>query len=105
MFEIKENHRVVDHEKVTTYSRKVVGANILEVEAGTTGFCGGDGGHGGRTYFRVQDLAGTAIDVFAIDGGRGFEVALAGDSELETIVASLKFITQVLEEELLEVRR
>ena len=56
MFEIKENRRVLpDGTEITTYSRDVISANILEVEAGTTGYKGGDTGHGGRTYFRIAD--------------------------------------------------
>ena len=56
MYEIKEKRRMLpDGTEITTYTRDVVSANILEVEAGTTGFMGGDTGHGGRTYFRIQD--------------------------------------------------
>ena len=50
MYEIKEKRRMLpDGTELTTYTRDVVSANILEVEAGTTGFMGGDTGHGGRT--------------------------------------------------------
>ena len=62
MFEIKENRRVLpDGTEITTYSRDVISANILEVEAGTTGYKGGDTGHGGRTYFRIADAASTVL--------------------------------------------
>ena len=38
MYEIKEKCRTLnDGTEITTYSRDVVSANILEVEAGTTG--------------------------------------------------------------------
>ncbi len=57
MYEIKENSRILkDGTELTTYTRDVVSANILEVEAGTTGYQGGDSGHGGRTYFRIEDV-------------------------------------------------
>ena len=60
MYEIKEKRRMLpDGTEITTYIRDVVSANILEVEAGTTGFMGGDTGHGGRTYFRIQDEGST----------------------------------------------
>ena len=50
MYEIKENRReLFDGTEITTYTRDVVSANILQVEAGTTGYKGGDTGHGGRT--------------------------------------------------------
>ena len=39
MYEIKENSRILkDGTELTTYTRDVVSANILEVEAGTTGY-------------------------------------------------------------------
>ena len=51
MYEIKENRRrLKDGTEISTYTRDVVSCNILEVEAGTTGYRGGDTGHGGRTY-------------------------------------------------------
>ena len=107
MYEIKEKRRMLpDGTEITTYTRDVVSANILEVEAGTTGFMGGDTGHGGRTYFRIQDEGSTDMKVNTyVDryGGTGFEVFLGGDCELETMIRALKFITKVLEEESREV--
>ena len=106
MFEIRENRRLLpDGTEITTYSRDILSANILEVEAGTTGYKGGDSGHGGRTYFRIADAAGTDIQVYPIGhyADEGFEVVLGGDCELETIIRALKFITKVLEEEAREV--
>ena len=107
MYEIKENHReLFDGTEITTYPRDVVSANILQVEAGTTGYKGGDTGHGGRTYFRISDEASTDIHVRPFMGRfgcNGFEVTLGGDCELETMIRALKFITKVLEEESEEV--
>ena len=106
MYEIKEKRRVLpDGKEITTYTRDVVSANILEVEAGTTGFMGGDTGHGGRTYFRIENSGGTDIQVRPICryADEGFEVFLGGDCELETTIRALKFITKVLEEESQEV--
>ena len=106
MFEIKENSRILpDGTQIKTYSRDILSANILEVEAGTTGFMGGDTGHGGRTYFRIEDAASTDIQVHPLGryADEGFEVILGGDCELETIIRALKFITKVLEEESQEV--
>ena len=107
MFEIKENRRVLpDGTEITTYSRDVISANILEVEAGTTGYMGSDSGHGGRTYFRIQDSASTDMEIRTFvdkHGCNGFEVFLGGDCELETTIRALKFITKVLEDESKEV--
>lgn len=108
MYEIKENRRKLnDGTEITTYVRDVYSANILEVEAGTTGFMGGDTGHGGRTYFSIKDAGSTDIDINVIrdryGDAEGFEVVLGGDCELETMIRALKFITKVLEEESKEV--
>lgn len=108
MYEVKENSKVLtDGTKFTTYEREVVSANILEVEAGTTGYKGGDTGHGGRTYFRISDAACTDMDVHVFHdhygNTDGFEVILGGDCELETMIRALKFITKVLEDESREV--
>jgi hypothetical protein len=57
MYEVKENRRKLqDGTEITTYTRDVVSANILEVEAGTNGYQGGDTGHGSRTYFRISRM-------------------------------------------------
>lgn len=103
MYEIKEKRRQLrDGTIITTYSRDIYSANILEVEAGSTGYMGGDSGHGGRTYFRINDLGGTDIDVKVkrdhFGDTEGFEVLLGGDCELETMIRALKFITKVLED-------
>ena len=107
MYKIKENSRILkDGTELTTYTRDVISANILEVEAGTTGYMGGDSGHGGRTYFRIEDAASTDMEVRSYVnkyGCPGFEVVLGGDCELETMIRALKFITKVLEEEAAEV--
>ncbi len=106
MYEVKEKRRkLLDGTEITTYTRDVVSANILKVEAGTTGYMGGDSGHGGRTYFRIEDQGSTDIQVLPIGrhGHEGFEVFLGGDCELETMIRALKFITKVLEDESQEV--
>ena len=107
MYEIRENRRrLKDGTEITTYSRDIYSCNILEVEAGSTGYMGGDTGHGGRTYFRIEDAASTDMEVRSYVnkyGCPGFEVVLGGDCELETTIRALKFITKVLEEEAAEV--
>lgn len=107
MYEVTERRRKLDDgTEITTYTRDVVSCNILQVEAGTTGYMGGDTGHGGRTYFRIKDEGGTDIDIKPFMdrfGSEGFEVTLGGDCELDTMIRALKFITKVLEEESEEV--
>ena len=105
LYPAKKRIRAIDRSKVTTWSREIINCNILEVEAGTNGYQGGDSGHGGRTYFRIEDQGSTDIQVLPIGryGDEGFEVFLGGDCELETVIRALKFITKVLEEEAAEV--
>ena len=101
MFAITEGTRRIGGIEISTYKREVVSTNILEVEAGTNGYQGGDGGHGSRTYFRIKDIASTEMDVRITRdkyGCEGLEVTLGGDCELETIITALKFITNVLED-------
>lgn len=102
MHEVKERTRIVGSRRITTYSREIYSANILEVEAGTNGYCGGDTGHGSRTYFRIEDKSSTDMVPTIIEhlmGANGLEVALGGDCELATIIEALKFIVQVLEDQ------
>ena len=86
--------------KVTTWSREIVNCNILEVEAGTNGYQGGDSGHGSRTYLRLKDLGSTDIrcnveaDQFGCDS---IEIILGGDAELETMKEALRWMLSVLE--------
>ncbi len=107
MYEVIEKRKMLpDGTEISTYTREVISANILEVEAGTTGYMGGDSGHGGRTYLRIQDSASTDMEIRTFvdkHGCNGFEVFLGGDCELETTIRALKFITKVLEDESKEV--
>lgn len=82
MYKIKENQRILnDGTEIRTFSREIVSANLLSVGAGTTGYKGGDTGHGGRTYFRIEDDGGTDIQTHPIGryADEGFEVTLGGD--------------------------
>lgn len=83
--------------------KELVDANIIKVSAGTTGYKGGDTGHGGRTVFRLLDKAGTDMRV-SINGGEPQdvqEVALifGGDSELNTFKKALLFAYETLEQQ------
>jgi hypothetical protein len=100
MYEIKKNKlSFADGIELTTYSREVDNGNVLDVEAGTTGYQDNDGDHRSRTYFRITDAGCTDMQVTKCSDGRGFQVVLDGDCELETIQHALKFITKVIEQE------
>lgn len=105
MYEIKATDTVIDGQGLTVYSREIINANILEVAAGTTGFCGGDSGHGCRTFIRIRDLGGTDLRAYvkpsryAYDKAEEVEIVLGGDTELETIIEGLEFILQALKDD------
>lgn len=105
MYAITESTRLIGGIEIPTFTRDICSCNLLEVEAGTNGYQGGDTGHGSRTYFRIENEGGTDIQVHPL--GRfedeGFEVILGGDCELETMIRALKFITKVLEDQTKEV--
>ena len=105
MYEVREHTRKIDGMEIPTFTREIISANVLSVEAGTNGFQGGDSGHGSRTYFRITDCGSMDIHVntHGFAGDEGFEVFLGGDCELETIIRALKFITKVLEDQAKEV--
>ncbi len=88
------NIRNVNGERVTTLIERCSHANIIEVEAGTTGFRGGDTGHGARTYFRIKDLGGTDMKITNINGGVVIE--LGGDAEIITFIKALEFAVSIL---------
>ena len=105
MYAITEKEKNIDGTIITTYNREIYSANVLEVEAGTNGYQGGDTGHGSRTYFRIENAGGTDIEAHLVGpyGTDGIEVFLGGDCELETIITALKFIIKVLEDGATEV--
>ena len=94
--EIKQHIRTMGKHQITTYSREIVSANIIEVEAGTNGYCGGDSGHGSRTYIRIENAGGTDLRVTPNEHNDGVILKLGGDCELTTIIKAFKFVIKVL---------
>lgn len=45
MHEVRQHFREIDGNNVPTYMENICSANIIQVEAGSTGYCGGDSGH------------------------------------------------------------
>ena len=102
MYEIRRSAREVNGVKIETWIAELVNANIIEIEVGTTGFCGGDTGHGGRTYLRIKDLASTDIRASVIEDKYSdmeeVSLELGGDTELYTFIEALEFALKVLKE-------
>ncbi len=98
MFEIKKNEKKINGVNVTTFERNVeYGGTALEVEAGTTGFCGGGRAEGGRAFVRIS---AKVADFYAKAGDKNTDVMIAvcGDEEIMALVESLAFALQALVE-------
>lgn len=80
---------------VNTIRGELASANIMEFSVGTTGACGGDAGHGGRTFIRMDFRNSDAFKVVAFEPGV-VEIALGGDCELQTLTGALEFMSLVL---------
>lgn len=115
----------IDRIDVPCKEVEILNANIIKVAAGTTGYKGGDTGHGGRTFFGIRNEAGTdmritfsaerwnstggELEVEEADGhtnifGRNLEadricIEFGGDAELETFIEALEFALETLKEQ------
>jgi hypothetical protein len=78
---------------------QINGATVAQVRVGTTGYKGGDAGHGGRTRFEYQDLNGDVM-IKATHGGKGVTVELLGDSELDNLLQGLEFAAATLRKQI-----
>ena len=90
----------VDGKVFPIYIQEIECANSIEIAAGTTGYKGGDSGHGCRTFIRICNLGGTDIRVKKLGdeyNDEGVEIVLGGDCELDSIIEACKFIADVLE--------
>lgn len=81
--------------------KEITDCNILGVKVGTTGYKGGDTGHGGRTLLELKDLASTDMRV-SVDGkelvdAQKVTLVFGGDSELDTFKEALLFAYKTLE--------
>lgn len=82
--------------QITTKTKQIFNASILEVEVGTTGLRDGDSGHGGRTLLRFQDVSGSNMRVQVAPDGRTVLMTFGGDAELDNLISGLEFALDVL---------
>jgi len=92
---VKRSTKVVNGIEVPILRKEIIDANSLYVEAGTTGFKGGDSGHGGRTFFLLHNAASTDIEIDFLPPD-GVAICLGGDSELRTFIEALEFAADTL---------
>lgn len=102
MNNVKNKTRSIDCHKLKTKSKEIDMCCIIEAEAGTTGLCGGDSGHGCRTYLKIENIASTDIRPQLLYNKygdlTGFEVKFGGDLELYAITEALRFMADTLED-------
>jgi len=77
-------------------------ACIVHVEAETTGYCGGDRGHGGFTRIRIKDLASTSMSAdvvsnlkgesFSTDEASEIVITFYGDEEQHILAHALTWL-------------
>ena len=91
----------VDGAEIQTFTYTITGPNILSVTVGTTGLMGGDSGHGGRTYLKLEDHGGTDLQIRDSDASNfedtsSVEIRLGGDAELDSTISLLEYAVKVL---------
>lgn len=96
--------RIVNRIEFETFKKECVSCNIIEVEVGTTGYRGGDTGHGGRTYFSIKDKASTDMSARITGESCGnagqVEIMFGGDCELDTFIEALEFALETLKKKI-----
>ena len=102
MHEIRTGLKQINGVVVDTFERDVDRAGaLLEVESGTTGFCGGEREEGGRAYVRIRAKnADFFAKVNTDEKGRPqeVEIAVSGDAEILALMESLHFAGTALME-------
>ena len=104
MYAIEEGAQRINDGTVLTFSRKVVEHNtLLKVEAGTTGYSGGDSRlAGGRTYISITCDAGDfhfGLVRDEKDRPIGIRIACCGDAGLNAIMKTLEFAHEALNDQ------
>ena len=105
MIRIDSGVKFINGVRVDTFIRGITGDSaIMEVEAGTNGYRGGDRECGGRTYLRLSAL--NKADFFARvknnENGQpvGVELCFCGDDGLRTVLKALDFAHRVLSDQI-----
>lgn len=83
------------------YKKEIFDACIINITAGTTGYKGGDAGHGGKTFIKIEDIGGTDIhfEVKQTENEKSLIISLYGDAELNVMIKALEWIVKILKAE------
>ena len=90
--------------KLDMVEKEITSANILRVAVGSTGLCGGDYSHGGKTKIVIEDLSSTDINCWWDYENKKLTINLGGDCELQTILEGLEFIIKHLQNKIDQTR-
>ena len=95
----------LDDISVSLERKDFINASIFAVEVGTTGFKGGDAGHGSRAVLVFENHGSTAWEA-EVDGPHGgshpdrVTLRFGGDSEIANLAEALEFASARLREAL-----
>jgi len=94
--------------KVFSKSEDISDACMSSVTVETTGFQGGDGGHGGYASLTLKNEGGTCmeavVDGHAFDVTSAITIKLLGDAEIRTLQTALLFAASALDDLLEEAK-
>lgn len=74
--------------------------DVLKVTAGTNGIQGGDSGHGGKTFIKLQMTGGdmsVAVNGKPFDEAEDVVISFGGDWELVDLIDALKFAAESIQ--------
>lgn len=100
----------IQEEGMIGYDAEIVSANILNAKVRTNGYHGGDAGHGGHSYIELQNSSCSCMQITVSDedgvvfqteegeSGQSVRIDMRGDTELYTLIKSLRFMADALED-------
>jgi|WetSurMetagenome_2_1015567.scaffolds.fasta_scaffold1286479_1 hypothetical protein len=88
-------------QKLITEKYEHAAVSIGNISFETTGYCGGDSGHGGRLTIRIEDEANLIFDAKVLKHRhsphtKSVEISFYGDAEMEAAYAFFKFLANRL---------
>lgn len=103
MYAINEGQAKINGVMVETFEREVIEEDtVLRVEAGTTGYRGGERDQGGRTYLCIDCLYGDFFFSPVTDDKKkvvGIEIACSGDDGMNAIMKAIEFIHKAINDQ------
>lgn len=90
---MNEGDEIMKNNNMEMFSREVQNQAIVAYSAGTTGHCGGDSGHGGRTIISISIDSGDFS--FKINDNT-LTIKAGGDGELDNLIEGLDFVARTL---------